>query len=167
MSVKKGTEAERPTTTLELLGDRELVITRSFRAPPHLVFEAWTKPEWVRRWWAPKSRGVEIVECTAQLEVGGRYRYLLRHGENEFGFSGRYTEISPPRRLVYTQCFEAFPGLEAIVTVTFEERDGHTFMSSHELYPSPEAREGALSSGMEDGMRETMDQLDDLVRSLC
>lgn len=166
MSEKRGAEAPRPTTTLELRGDRELIITRSFRAPPRLVFQAWTQPEFVRRWWAPKSRGVEIVECTAQVEVGGRYRYLLRHGDAEFGFSGRYTEISPPRRLVYTQVFENFPGLEAIITVTFEERDGHTFMSSHELYPSAEARDGALASGMEEGMRETMDQLDDLVRSL-
>ena len=109
---------------------------------------------------------MEIVEWTAQVEVGGRYRYLLRRGDDQFGFSGRYTEISPPRRLVYTQVFEAFPGAEAIITVTFEDRDGHTFMSSHELYPSPEARDGALASGMEDGMRETLDQLDDLVRTL-
>lgn len=166
MSEKRGAETVRPTTTLELRGDRELIITRSFRAPPRLVFQAWTQPEFVRRWWAPKSRGVEIVECTAQVEVGGGYRYLLRHGDDQFGFSGRYTEISPPTRLVYTQVFENFPGLEAIITVTFEERDGHTFMRSHELYPSPEARDGALASGMEDGMRETMDQLDELVRTL-
>lgn len=158
--------AERPRgeTTLELLGDRELRITRTFRAPPDLVYEAWTQPELVRRWWAPRSRGVELSECTAEVRVGGRYRYVLRRGPESYGFSGEYLELLAPSRLVYTQIFDPFPDQPALITVTFEPRGAHTFMSSHERYPSAEAREGAIASGMEEGMRETMEQLDVLVQ---
>lgn len=149
-------------TRMELHGDREIVISRTFRAPPRLVFEAWTDARHVRRWWAPKTRA-EIVDVTADVRVGGKYRYVLRAHGNEFAFSGEYREVAPPTRLVYTQVFEAFPDMPAIITVTFEAAAGHTRLVSRELYPSPEAREAALSSGMEDGMRETMDQLDELV----
>ncbi len=150
-------------TKMELHGDREIVISRTFRAPPRIVFEAWTDARHVRRWWAPKSRA-EIVEVTADVRVGGEYRYVLRAHGNEFAFSGEYREVTPPTRLVYTQVFEAFPDSPAIITVTFEDAPGgHTRLVSRELYPSPEAREAALSSGMEDGMREALDQLDELV----
>lgn len=155
------------STTMELKADREIVISRMFRAPPKLVFEAWTNAELVRLWWAPRSRGVEMAECTADVRVGGKYRYVLRREQDTFAFSGEYSEITPPTRLVYTQSFEAFPGQSALITVTFEERGGHTQMVSRELYPSAEARDAALSSGMEEGMRETMKQLDDLVAGIA
>jgi uncharacterized protein YndB with AHSA1/START domain len=155
-------------TEMELKGERELVIRRTFRAPAHIVFDAWTKAELVKRWWAPKSRGVAVVECTAEVRPGGAYRYVLARGEAErFAFSGKYLEVDRPTRLVYTNWFEAIPGAEVTVTVTFEERDGSTKLVAHELYPSKEARDGALASGMESGMRETIDQLDELVASLC
>lgn len=154
-------------TQMELEGERELVITRTFRAPAHLVFDAWTNAELVRRWWAPKSRGVSVVECTADVRPGGAYRYVLGRGASErFAFSGKYLEIDPGKRLVYTNWFEAIPGAEVVVTVTFEEKDGATTLVARELYPSKEARDAALASGMEPGMRETMDQLDELVVSL-
>lgn len=154
-------------TSMELTSDKELVITRTFRAPAHIVFDAWTKPEYVKRWWAPASRGVTLVECEADLRPSGEYRYVLGRGDNErFAFFGKYMEITRPTRLVYTQIFEPFPDAAVIVTVSFEERDGSTKVVSHELYPSAETREMALASGMEDGMRETYEQLDQLVMSL-
>jgi uncharacterized protein YndB with AHSA1/START domain len=152
---------------MELKGNRELVIARTFSAPARIVFDAWTKPELVKRWWAPKSRHVSLVVCEADVRAGGKYRYVLRKDDGaEFAFSGEYTEVTPPARLVYTQIFEAFPGAAAIITVTFDEQDGRTRLVAHEVYPSAKARDGALASGMEDGMRETMDQLEELVSSL-
>lgn len=154
-------------TQIELVGERELVITRTFRAPADVVFDAWTKPELVSRWWAPKSRGVSVLECTAEVKPGGAYRYVIGRGAAErFAFSGKYLEIDPAKRLVYTQWFEAIPGAEVTVTVTLEEKDGATTLVARELYPSKEARDSALASGMEPGIHETMDQLDELVVSL-
>jgi uncharacterized protein YndB with AHSA1/START domain len=163
-------EKSRPRnrTTLERTSDTELVITRTFNARPHIVFDALTKPEYVRRWWAPASHGVMMGECTAEVRVGGTYRYVLARAEEEFAFSGRYLELEPPRRIVYTQRFEAIPVEmgEAVITMTLEADGDGTRMVSHERYPSKEALDGALASGMEGGMRETYEQLEDLVSSL-
>jgi uncharacterized protein YndB with AHSA1/START domain len=153
-------------TTMDRTSEKEIVIKRTLRAPPRIVFDAWTRPELVRRWWAPATRGVTMIECSADLRPGGTYRYVIGRSESEqFAFSGTYIEITSPSRLVYTQRFEAVPG-EAVVTVSFEERDGSTLLVAHELYPSKEALDGAIASGMEEGMRETMEQLDELVFSL-
>jgi uncharacterized protein YndB with AHSA1/START domain len=155
-------------TSMELVSDREIVIARTFNGPARIVFDAWTRPELVRRWWAPKSHGVSVAECDADVRVGGKYRYVLRRDTgDEFAFSGEYREVTPHTRLVYTQIFEPYAEAGAVmVTVTFEERGGKTHLVSNEIYPSAEAREAALSAGMEHGMRETMDQLDELVASL-
>jgi uncharacterized protein YndB with AHSA1/START domain len=101
------------------------------------------------------------------VRPGGKYRYVLGRGAERMAFSGEYREVVPPTRLVYTNVFEAFPGAAAIVTVTFEEKGGVTQLTSRELYPTKEALEMALASGMEDGMRETMDLLDALVVELA
>jgi uncharacterized protein YndB with AHSA1/START domain len=157
----------RNPTTMDLAGDREIIITRTFNGPPRVVFEVWTNAEHVRRWWAPKSHGVAIVDATADVRPGGAYRYVFRQGDKEFAFSGVYTDVTRPSRLVYTQVFEPMAEAGAvIITITFEERDGKTHLRAHELYPSAEARAAALATGMEHGMRETMDQLDELVVSL-
>lgn len=155
-------------TTMELEADREIVITRTFNGPARIVFDAWTKPELVRRWWAPKSRGVTIAECVADVRAGGTYRYVLRlDSGDEVAFSGKYTEVTPPSRLVYTQIFEPMVDAGAvIVTITFDEHNGKTHMVSREVYPSAEVRATVLATGMEHGMREAMDQLDELVASL-
>lgn len=165
----KGSETVTMNTTImELEGDRGLVITRTFNGPARIVFEAWTKAELVKRWWAPRSLGVTMVSCDAEVRVGGAYRYVLQPRKGgAFAFSGTYTEVTPHSRLVYTQIFEpmAHAG-HAVVSITFTERDGKTHLESHELYSSPEVRDQVLASGMETGMRETMDQLDELVAAL-
>lgn len=163
-----GSTATKNETHMELLADRELVIERTFNAPARIVFEAWTKADLVRRWWAPKSHHVEVVECTADVREGGKYRYVLQQGKNEpFAFSGTYTKVAPHTHLVYTQSFEPMAHMgEVIVEITFEARGDKTHLRSHEIYPSKEAREGAISAGMEHGMRETMEQLEALLPSL-
>ena len=160
-------------TTMELRGDREIVITRTFNGPAQIVFDAWTKPELVKRWWAPKTRRVGVVDCDADVRPGGYYRYVLRLEKGHtFAFSGAYHEVTPPTRLVYTQIYEptaagAKPDDPAvIITVTFDERDGKTHLVSHSLCPSKDVRDAIIASGMEHGMRETMDLLDELVASL-
>jgi uncharacterized protein YndB with AHSA1/START domain len=160
-------------TSMELKSDREIVITRTFNGPAPIVFDAWTEPDLVRRWWAPRSHRVAVVGCDAAVRVGGHYRYVLRlETGNEFAFSGRYTEVTPYSRLVYTQIFEPTASgptgedAELIITVTFDEHEGRTHLVSHSLCPSKEVRDAILASGMEHGMRETMDQLDELVASL-
>jgi uncharacterized protein YndB with AHSA1/START domain len=155
-------------TTVERTSDRELVVTRTFNGPAHIVFDAWTRPELLKRWWAPRSFGVSLFECESDLREGGRYRYAFgRDPSNPEVFSGRYLEVKPPSRLVLTQLYERIPDAgEAVVTATFEESRGRTLLTLHQLFPSKEALEGALASGMEGGMRVTLDQLDELVASL-
>jgi uncharacterized protein YndB with AHSA1/START domain len=153
-------------TSVERTSDREIVIARTFDAPARIVFDAWTRPELVRRWWSATS-------CEADVRVGGHYRYVLKPANcDEFAFSGEYIEITPHSRLVYTAFFEPkgvgrVPDAEpVIVTVTFDEREGRTHLVSREVYPSKQVLDGALASGMEHGLRVTMDQLDELVASL-
>ena len=153
-------------TEMRLEGDREIVISRTFNAPARIVFDAWTKPELVKRWWAPKSHGA-IVSCEADVRVGGTYRYVMRKGSGpEIAFSGTYAEVTRPTRLVYEEVFEPMAALGAVrVSVTFTEEDGKTRVVHRGLYPSKQVRDGVIASGMEHGMRESMDQLEALVGS--
>jgi uncharacterized protein YndB with AHSA1/START domain len=157
-------------TSLDRTAETELLITRTFTAPPDIVFDAWTKPEFVKRWWAPASRGVVVVECEIDLRVGGAYRYVLEQSKGRIAFSGKYNEVMRPSRLVYTNRFEPvlgkpMPG-EVLVTVSFDEHNGGTKLISREVYPSKEVLDGVLQTGMESGMRETFEQLDKLMSSL-
>ena len=165
----RGESAPRNETIVERPTDRELVVTRTFDAPAHIVFDAWTKPELLKRWWAPKSFGVSLFECEQDVRVGGAYRFAFgRDQKNPEVFSGRYVEVEPPSRLVLTQLYERMPDVgDVVVTATFEENQGRTRLTLHQLFPSLEALEGALASGMERGMRVTLDQLDELVASMC
>jgi uncharacterized protein YndB with AHSA1/START domain len=150
-------------TTVERKSERELVVTRTFNGPARIVFEAWTKPELLKRWWAPKSTGVSLLSCEADVRVGGSYRFEFgRQGSEPMAFFGRYIEVTPHSRLVWTN-EESDEG--AITTVTFEEKSGKTLLVMHELYPSKEALDGAIA-GMEGGMPETFAQLDELLVSL-
>jgi uncharacterized protein YndB with AHSA1/START domain len=170
--MQQATTSERVTgneTIVERTADRELIVTRTFDAPAHIVFDAWTKPELLKRWWAPKSFGVSLFECEQDLRVGGAYRFAFgRDPKNPEVFTGRYLEIDPPSRLVLTQVYERVAHVgDAVVTATFEERHGRTRLTLRQLFPSKEALEGALASGMERGMRVTLDQLDALVASMA
>ena len=150
-------------TTAERTSERELVVTRTFNGPARIVFEAWTKPELFRRWWAPKSSGASLLSCEMDVRVGGRYRIEFGHeASNSMAFFGRYIEVTPHSRLVWTND-ESDDG--AVTTVTFEEKGGKTLLVLHELYPSKEALDGAIA-GMEGGMDETFEQLDELLAAL-
>jgi len=161
-------EAPAIPTEVERVSERELVIRRSFRARPRTVFDAMTKPELLRRWWAPRSLGVVLIECTADVRVGGRYRYVFgREGTPPMTFSGAYREVEPGARLVYTQVFEPKADLgEGVITASFEAYGDGTLFVSRELYPSKVALDFAIGTGMEKGMRETLEQLDALVAEL-
>jgi uncharacterized protein YndB with AHSA1/START domain len=156
------------STVVERRSGRELVVTRTFNGPARIIFDAWTRPELLKRWWAPKSLGVTLFSCEADVRVGGSYRYVFgRDPKQPMAFSGTYTDVAPPFRLVATQVFEQMRSAgEAIVTATFEEHDGKTRLVVHQLYASKEALDGAVASGMERGMRETYEQLEELVAAL-
>src|SRR6185312_9796475 len=150
--------SEAPTkgvTTVARKSERELVISRTFEAPARIVFDAWTKPELLKRWWAPKSLGVALFECDSDLRVGGTYRYAFgRDPKHPEVFSGRYIEVKAPERLVFTQRYERMSEAgEAVITATFEESEAGTRLTLHELFPSKQALDGAIASGMEHGMR--------------
>jgi uncharacterized protein YndB with AHSA1/START domain len=150
-------------TTVERKSERELVVTRTFDGPARIVFEAWTKPELLKRWWAPKSTGMSLLSCEADVRVGGRYRFVFGHDPSKtMAFFGRYIEVTPHSRLVWTND-ESDEG--AVTTVTFEEKGGKTLLVMHELYPSKEALDGSIA-GMEGGMPETFEQLDELLVTL-
>ena len=153
-------------TTVERKSERELVITRTINGPARIVFEAWTKPELLKRWWAPKSFGVSLLSCEADVRVGGRYRFVFGHDASPkpMEFFGRYIEVTPHSRLVWTN--EEGDDGGAVTTVTFEEKAGKTLLVMHELYPSKEALDGAMASGEKAGMSETFEQLDELLVTL-
>jgi len=148
-------------TTVERTSEREVVITRTFNAPAHLVCEAWTKPELMRRWWVPKSSGLTLLSCEMDVRTGGTYRFVFRHPSAPEGmaFFGRYLEVSPHSRLVWTNDEGGDTG--QISTVTLEDRGDTTRMVLHELYPSSAALDAA--AGAYDGMPESFDQLDELL----
>ena len=149
-------------TTIERTSGRELVVTRTFNAPARIVYEAWTRPELFKRWWAPKSIGVPLLSCQMDVRTGGSYRLEFGHEASQsMAFVGRYLEVVPPSRLVWTN-EEGEDG--AVTTVTFEERDGRTLLTVHELYPSKEALDAG--HGAEEGMPEQFEQLDELLLTL-
>jgi uncharacterized protein YndB with AHSA1/START domain len=149
-------------TTVERKSERELVVARTFNGPARLVFEAWTKPELLKRWWAPKSMGMLLLSCEADVRVGGRYRFVFgQDASKTMAFFGRYVEVTPHSRLVWTNEED---GGQAVTTVTFEEKGGKTVLVLSELHPSKEALDVAIGFG--EGLRETFEQLDDLLVTL-
>jgi uncharacterized protein YndB with AHSA1/START domain len=147
-------------TTVQRPSERELVVTRTFDVPARIVYEAWTQPERLKRWWAPKSSGMSLLSCETDVRVGGGYRFEFgREGAPSMAFFGRYIEVAPNARLVWTND-ETADG--AITTVTFEDHGGRTRLVMRELHPSKEALDGAIA-GMEGAMPETFAQLDALL----
>ena len=150
-------------TTIERTSDQELVVTRTIDGPRDVVFEAWTDAELFRQWWVPKSLGLTLLSCEVDARVGGGYRLTFDIGAAEpMAFFGRYLEVTPPSRLVWTN--EEGDGEATITTVTFEETDGKTRVVLHDLYPSKAALEEG--SGSTYAMPESLAQLDDLLATL-
>ncbi|MGN6695318.1 MAG: SRPBCC domain-containing protein [Aquihabitans sp.] len=146
-------------TTVERRSDREVVVTRSFDAPVDLVFEAWSKPELFARWWVPRSMGMTLSACEMDVRTGGRYRL----GFEGMDFFGRYLEVTPPSRIVWTNEEGGEDG--SVTTVTLTETDGTTQVVVSELFSSPEALEA--DGGAADAMHETFAQLDELLVELA
>src|ERR1700757_3913853 len=165
MDARRETESTpvKNRTTVERKSARELVVTRTFNGPARVVFEAWTKPELLERWWAPKSFGVSFISCQADVRAGGTYRFVFGPpaSEQPMEFFGRYLEVTPHSRLVWTNDEGGEGG--AVTTVTFEERSGKTLVVMHDLYPSKEALDGAIASGSTSGFGEMFEQLDELL----
>src|SRR3954470_15258587 len=154
-------------TAVERKSERELVVMRTVNGPARIVFEAWTRPELFVRWWVPKSAGVSLLSWEMDIRVGGRYRLEFSHpgSEQPMAFFGRYIEVTPPSRLVWTN-EESDDG--AVTTVTFEEKGDKTLLVLHELYPSKQALDEAIASGSTgtSGAGEQVDELDTLLVTL-
>jgi uncharacterized protein YndB with AHSA1/START domain len=152
----------KPPTTVERISERELVVTRTVNGPARLVFEAWTTADLFRKWWVPRSYGLNLLSCDLDVRVGGEYRLVFSHEGSTMAFFGTYLEVTPHSRLAWTN--EEGDGGTTVTTVTFEERDGRTLVAVHDLYPSKEALDA--NTGSTGAMPEALDQLDELLASL-
>jgi uncharacterized protein YndB with AHSA1/START domain len=150
-------------TSVERKSERELVVTRLFDAPPQVVFKAWSRPELFQRWWVPASAPVSLVSCDMDVRTGGKYRLEFGDGSNSMAFFGKYLEVVPDSRIVWTNDEEEEG---AVTTVTFEDRGGKTLLTFHELYPTKEALEEALT-GSAAGLPEQFAQLDEFLATLA
>ena len=147
-------------TKVERTSDRDVVVKRTIDAPARLVFEAWTNAELFRRWWVPRSYGLNLLSCELDVRVGGQYRLVFRHEDSTMEFFGTYLEVTPHSRLVWTND-EGDAG-QTITTVTFEENAGGTLLVVHDRYPSKEA----VDLGSTGAMPEVLDQLDELLAGM-
>ena len=153
------------TAVVTLPTGTQILITREFNAPGPLVYKAYTTPELIKRWWSG-DRG-EVTLAEVDLRVGGRWRYVMKaNGGFEVGFHGEYREIVPNERLVTTEIYEGMPEGEAVVTHTFSEKDGRTALTILMQLPSQADRDAVINSGMEGGMQEAMDHLEQVAVSL-
>ncbi len=167
MNAKTSSEPDstKNRTTVEPKSEREVVVTRTFNAPARIVFQAWTTPELFRRWWVPKSMPLALLSYEAEIRTGGSYRLVFDvDGTKTMAFFGKYLEVTPHSRIVWTNDESGEDG--AVSTVTLEENAGKTRMVLHELYRSKEVRDAALASGSYDGMGETFEQLDEVLVTL-
>jgi uncharacterized protein YndB with AHSA1/START domain len=153
------------TAKVTLPADDQILITREFDAPKHLVYKAFTTPELVKRWWHA-NRG-EMTVAEIDLQVGGKWRYVMvADGDFEVGFHGEYREIVPNERIVSTEVFEGMPDAEAVNTMTLTEADGRTTLEILVQHSSKEHRDAHIESGMEAGMQDAMDLLEEVAVSL-
>ncbi len=158
--------ARSGTATVTLPTDEQILITREFDAPKHLVYKAWTTPELVRQWWSGERGAVTL--CEIDLRVGGTWRYVMMvHGEFEVGFHGEYRELVPNERIVSTEVYEGMPDGEALNTLTLTEVDGRTTLEVLVEHSCQEHRDAHINSGMEGGMQEAMDRLERVAISLA
>ncbi len=154
------------SAVVTLPNDTQILITREFNAPRHLVYRAYTTPDLIKRWWSGE-RG-EVTSAEVDLRPGGSWRYvMIANGGFEVAFHGEYREIVPDERIVTTEVFEGMPDAAALTTTTFAEKDGRTTMSTLVEHSSQAHRDAHINSGMEDGMQESMDKLEQVARSLA
>lgn len=158
--------ANSGTFTVTTPSDTEIEMTRLFDAPRHLVFEAMTRPEHIRRWWGNLGDGYSVPVCEVDLRPGGRWRFVNRHPKGEVAFRGVYREIVPPERVVFTEVMEPYPEPGSEVTAVFTEENGKTRLTVNCVYPSGEVRDIVLSSGMERGAASSYDRLEEVAREL-
>jgi uncharacterized protein YndB with AHSA1/START domain len=152
-------------TTVERKSDREVVVTRTFDAPARLVFEAWTNPELFKQWWVPRSMGMTLRSCELDVRTGGKYRLVFGDDPaNPMAFFGKYLDVVPNQRIVWTNEESGADG--SVSTVTFEEENGKTTLVISEIYPTKEALDAA-GTGAQEAMAETFGQLDELLASLA
>jgi uncharacterized protein YndB with AHSA1/START domain len=164
MQMATASTDKNPTTT-NRRSDREVVVTRTFNGPARFVFDAWTKPELIMKWWTPKSFGITFISCEADVRTGGTYRFVMGHPafDQPMAFHGRYLEVDPPKRIVWTNEEGGEQG--SVTTVTFEEKDGKTHLVLTDVYPSKAALDEAMASGGIGGFPEQFDQLDILIEN--
>jgi uncharacterized protein YndB with AHSA1/START domain len=153
------------TATVERTSERELVVSRTVNGPARIVFEAWTKAELLERWWVPRSFPITLLSCETDARVGGKYRLVFGHEGSTMEFFGRYLEVTPPSRLVWTNDENED---EPVTTVTFEEAAGKTLVTVRDLYPTKLALDDAIAAGSTgiSAMPESLEQLDELLVSL-
>ncbi len=157
-------ESESRRTTVQEKSEREVVVTRTFDAPARLVFEAWSRPELFKQWWVPRSMGMTLRSCEMDVRTGGAYRLVFGDDPaNPMAFFGKYLEVVPNERIVWTN--EESGDAGSVTTVTFEEREGKTLLVLSELYPTKEALDAA-GTGAQEAMIETFGQLDELLAEL-
>jgi uncharacterized protein YndB with AHSA1/START domain len=161
-----GSAANRDSFKVTTPSDQEIRLTRLFDAPRHLVFEAMTKPEHVKRWWGCLGEAYSVPVCEIDLRPGGAWRFVNRHPKGEAVFYGEYREIMPPSRLVFTEIFAEFPGTVSVVTTDLAEEEGRTRLTATIRYPSIEVRDIVLATGMDRGAGISYDRLEDLVAEL-
>jgi uncharacterized protein YndB with AHSA1/START domain len=150
-------------TSVERKGDRELVVTRTFDAPPRIVFKAWSDPELFRKWWVPKGAPMTLLSCDMDVRTGGKYRLEFGAGDQSMEFFGKYLDVVPDGRIVWTNDESDEEG--AVTTVTFEDQGGQTLLTFHELYATREALEEAMT-GAAAGLPGQLDQLDELLSTI-
>lgn len=159
------TQQRSSTLTLTTPSDREIVMTRAIEAPRALVFEAHSRPDLMQRWWGPRRYQMPVAEM--DFRPGGAYHFVQRGADGqEFGFRGKFLEIVPPERIVWTFEFEGMPGHVSVETLTLVEQGGTTALTARAVYDSQEDRDAVLSSGMEEGAAESYDRLEELLRTM-
>jgi uncharacterized protein YndB with AHSA1/START domain len=165
-ALRKSEPMPKWETTTDRRSDREVVVTRTFNGPARIVFDAWTKPELIMKWWTPASFGITFISCEADVRTGGTYRFVMGHPsfDQPMAFHGRYIEVVPPKKIVWTNEEGGEDG--SVSTVTFEEKDGKTLLVLTDVYPSKAALDEAMASGGIGGFPEQFNQLDALLESL-
>ena len=158
-------QMQKPITTTDRHSDREVVVTRIFNAPARIIFDAWTKPEIIMKWWTPASFGITFISCEADVRTGGSYRFVMGHPQFDqpMAFHGRYLEVDPPNKLVWTN---EEGGAGSVTTVTFEESNGKTLLTLRDVHPSKEALDAEIESGATGGYPEQFNQLDTILPTL-